>query len=124
MLSPTPPHATALRRAYTLMRSRNGHLRWWPGDTPFEVCLGAILTQNTSWKNVERAITNLKRAGALDPHRLIALLESELATLLRPAGYFNVKTRRIRSFLEVLVNRFSGDLQHAVVCRRTPELCH
>ena len=92
------------------MRRRNGHLAWWPGDTPFEVCIGAILTQNTAWTNVERAIANLKRADALDPHRLLALAESDLAQLIRPAGYFNVKARRLRAFVEILVRDFHGDL--------------
>jgi len=103
--------AKALRRAYELMRGYYGHLHWWPGETPFEVCVGAILTQNTSWQNVERAIANLKNVGRLDPRKLLALPEAELAGLLRPAGYFNVKTRRLRSFLEVLLNEFGGSLE-------------
>jgi endonuclease-3 related protein len=99
-----------LRRAYELMRERFGHQHWWPGETPFEVCVGAILTQNTAWTNVERAIANLKAAGALEPRKLLALPESKLAELIRPAGYFNVKARRLRSFLGVLVEEFGGDL--------------
>jgi len=99
-----------LRRAYPLMRVRFGHLHWWPGDTPFEICIGAILTQNTSWTNVERAIANLKAARVLEPNALFALPEAKLADLLRPAGYFNVKARRVRSFLEVLVEKFGADL--------------
>ena len=108
-MSATHP-ASALRRAYTLMRRRHGHLGWWPGDTPFEICVGAILTQNTAWVNVERAIGNLKRAAVLEPHRLLALPESGLAQLLRPAGYFNVKARRLRAFVQVLVEQFGGDV--------------
>ena len=80
------------------------------GDTPFEVCIGAILTQNTAWTNVERAIANLKRADVLDPHRLLALAAADLAQLIRPAGYFNVKARRLRAFVEILVREFHGDL--------------
>ncbi len=99
-----------LRRAYELMRARFGHQHWWPGETPFEVCVGAILTQNTAWSNVERAIANLKTARVLEPEKLFALPESELAELIRPAGYFNVKARRLRSFLRVLVETFGGDL--------------
>lgn len=87
-----------------------GHQRWWPGETPFEVCIGAILTQNTSWSNVERAITNLRAAGVLDPKRMFALREKQLAKLIRPAGYFNVKARRLRCFLRVLVEECDGDL--------------
>ncbi len=92
------------------MRAHFGHQHWWPGETPFEVCVGAILTQNTSWSNVERAIANLKAAGVLEPRRLFALSEASLAGLLRPAGYFNVKARRLRSFLRVLAEEYGGDL--------------
>jgi endonuclease-3 related protein len=100
-----------LGRAYKLMRARFGHQHWWPGETPFEVCVGAILTQNTAWTNVERALANLKAACVLEPARLFALPESRLAGLIRPAGYFNVKARRLRSFLRVLVEDFGGDLK-------------
>jgi endonuclease-3 related protein len=100
----------ALRHAYRLMRSHFGHQHWWPGETPFEVCVGAILTQNTSWSNVERAIANLKAASVLEPKKLFALSESQLAALIRSAGYFNVKARRLRSFLRVLVEQFGGHL--------------
>ncbi|MGA3284412.1 MAG: endonuclease III domain-containing protein [Verrucomicrobiota bacterium] len=99
-----------LRRAYELMRARFGHQHWWPGETPFEVCVGAILTQNTAWSNVERAIANLKAARVLEPGRLFALPEPKLAELIRPAGYFNVKARRLRAFLRMLVETFGGDL--------------
>ena len=100
-----------LRRAYELMRARFGHQHWWPGETPFEVCVGAILTQNTAWTNVERAIANLKTARMLEPQKLFALPEAKLAQLIRPAGYFNVKARRLRSFLRVLVEECGGDLK-------------
>lgn len=73
---------------------------WWPGETPIEVAVGAILTQNTAWTNVEKAIANLKRAGALSYGALHKLPQDELAALIRPAGYFNVKARRLKSFLD------------------------
>ena len=100
-----------LRRAYGLMRARFGHQHWWPGDTPSEICVGAILTQNTNWGNVERAVANLKAARVLEPKRLFALPQRKLARLIRPAGYFNMKARRLRSFLRVLVGEFGGDLK-------------
>lgn len=100
----------SLRRAYVLMRERFGHLQWWPGETPFEVCVGAILTQNTNWTNVERAISNLKAAGVLEPRKLFALPAGELAQLIRPAGYFNIKAQRLRAFLKVLVEDYGGEL--------------
>src|SRR4029453_12495277 len=93
----------SLRRAYALMRAKHGHQNWWPAETPFEVCVGAILTQNTAWKNVAQAILRLRTAGALEPGVMYALPESELAQLVRPAGYFNVKARRLRAFLQVLI---------------------
>jgi endonuclease III related protein len=105
-----PAAAPALRRAYDLMREYFGHLQWWPGETPFEVCVGAILTQNTAWTNVERAIGNLKAAGVLAPQPMLALPEADLAALIRPAGYFNVKARRLRAFLRVLVEDFGGEI--------------
>jgi len=100
-----------LRRAYKLMRAHFGHQQWWPGETSFEVCVGAILTQNTSWTNVERAIANLKSVGVLGARIMFALPEAELAQLIRPAGYFNVKARRLRAFLRVLVEEFHGELE-------------
>ena len=100
----------ALRRAYGLMRGRFGHLHWWPGETPFEECVGAILTQNTAWSNVERAIANLKGARVLEPRRLFGLSVGRLAGLIRPAGYFNVKARRLRAFLRVLVEGYGGEV--------------
>ena len=107
----SPKTKNDLRRAYQLMRARFGHQHWWPGETAFEVCVGAILTQNTAWTNVERAIANLKAARVLEPGKLFALPEPKLAELIRPAGYFNVKARRLRSFLRVLVETFGGDLK-------------
>jgi endonuclease-3 related protein len=92
------------------MRDHFGHLGWWPGDTPFEIAVGAILTQNTAWTNVEKAVANLKRARVLAPRPLYALPELELAQLLRPAGYFNVKARRLRNFLRVLVEEFDASM--------------
>lgn len=104
------PTAAVLRRAYDHMRAAQGHQHWWPGRTPFEVCVGAILTQNTSWKNVERAIRRLDQAGALDPQVLHATPHATLAEWVRPAGYFNVKARRLAAFVATLVNDHQGSL--------------
>lgn len=101
---------SALREAYVRTRAAQGHQHWWPGETPFEVCVGAILTQNTAWTNVERAIARLKSAGVLTPEALHALPEETLAEFLRPAGTFRVKARRLRAFLEVLVGECHGSL--------------
>jgi endonuclease III related protein len=116
-----PPPARLLRRAYDLMCARFGHQHWWPGETPFEVCVGAILTQNTAWSNVERAIANLKAAQGLEPRKLFTLPEAKLAQLIRPAGYFNVKAQRLRSFLRVLVEDYDADL-HRLFAGKTPQV--
>ena len=71
---------------------------WWPADKPFEVMVGAILTQNTSWTNVEKAIANLKQAKALTCSKMIKMSDEQLALSLKPAGYFNVKARRLKNF--------------------------
>lgn len=102
--------AASIQAAYRLMRRHYGHLHWWPGETPFEVCVGAILTQNTNWANVAKAIANLKAAHLLEPQKLYALPEARLAQLIRPAGYFNVKARRLKAFLNSLVEAYQGDL--------------
>lgn len=99
-----------LLEMYGRMRTHFGHLGWWPGDTPFEVAVGAILTQNTAWKNVEKAISNLKSAGALKPGAMNNLSRRELASLIRPAGYFNVKAGRLSNFLEFLFDNYGGDM--------------
>ena len=87
-----------------------GPQHWWPGETPFEVCVGAILTQNTNWKNVEKAINNLRTHDLLSPKKLYALQPGQLAELIRPAGYFNIKTKRLRAFLKFLIDDYDGDL--------------
>jgi endonuclease-3 related protein len=104
-------HNSSLAAAFTLLRRHFGPQHWWPGDTPFEVCVGAILTQNTAWTNVEKAIANLRRGRVLSPRKMRVLSHVELAGLIRPAGYFNVKTRRLRSFLDFLHTAFRDDLQ-------------
>lgn len=87
---------------YDAMLEALGPSHWWPGETPFEVAVGAILTQNTSWSNTARAIANLRAAGALTPTALAALPDTRLAELIRPAGYFRLKAARLKSFLRFL----------------------
>ena len=108
---------------YHLLLDAFGPQHWWPGETPFEIALGAILTQNTSWSNVERAIANLKAAGLLDANRLHALDMEQLETLIRPAGYFRVKAKRLRNFTTWLCDRYEGDMQthEAVATNRLRE---
>ena len=84
---------------------------WWPGETPFEVMVGAILTQNTAWTNVEKAIGNLKERGLLSFAAMVTLPHAELAELIRPCGYFNVKAHRLHNLLALIRERFDGDLE-------------
>lgn len=99
-----------LAEIFTKLLDRYGPQHWWPGDSPFEVMVGAILTQNTNWTNVERAIQNLKKEKVLDLKAMLDLEEAGLAQLIRPAGYFNVKARRLRAFLQFLQESFAGDI--------------
>lgn len=101
-----------LNDIYDLLFERFGPQKWWPGDTPFEVMVGAILTQNTNWANVERAIANLKKAKALAPDKLHKLDIRKLAELIRPAGYFNIKAGRLKSFIDWLFENYAGKLQN------------
>ncbi|MDD5044575.1 MAG: endonuclease III domain-containing protein, partial [Candidatus Omnitrophica bacterium] len=80
-----------LNKIYARLYQRFGPQGWWPGDSPFEVMVGAILTQNTSWQNVARAITNLKKEKALSAKKLNSLKPQKLAQLIRSAGYYNIK---------------------------------
>jgi len=100
-----------LTEIYQLLYERFGPQHWWPGETQFEIIVGAILTQNTSWANVEKAIANLKSADRLTPEALRALDHAQLAELIRPAGYFNVKAKRLMSFLNWLFENYGGRLQ-------------
>lgn len=99
-----------LRDYYRWLRAHFGHQHWWPGETPFEICVGAVLTQNTAWSNVEKAIGNLKRARALSPQALHRLSERQIATLIRPSGYFNIKARRLKHFVNFLFAEYKGNL--------------
>jgi endonuclease-3 related protein len=95
---------------YHTLLSFFGEQGWWPADTPFEVVVGAILTQNTAWRNVEQAIENLKGEGVLTPRSLQGVDESRLAELIRPAGYYNLKARRLKSLMEFLAGGYGGNL--------------
>jgi endonuclease-3 related protein len=75
-----------------------GPQHWWPGDTPFEIMVGAILTQNTAWSNVEKAIANLVAKDKLYPQAIVNARHDQLAGWLRPSGYFNIKAERLKSF--------------------------
>lgn len=103
--------AGTLLKAYRLLFEAYGPQHWWPGETPFEVIVGALLTQNTSWRNVERAIANLRQEDLLDPRRLYDLPTAELEELLRPAGYFRLKAQRLKRLLALIVEQYGGSLE-------------
>ncbi|MFH1478759.1 MAG: endonuclease III domain-containing protein [Candidatus Omnitrophota bacterium] len=100
-----------LLKIYRLLYKRFGPQRWWPGDTRFEIIVGAILTQNTNWGNVEKAIKNLKKAKALNVKALTVLSKKSLASLIRPAGYFNIKAGRLKNFVDFLNCGYKGSLK-------------
>jgi len=99
-----------LLKIYQKMFDAFGPRQWWPGETPFEVVIGAILTQNTNWSNVEKAIKNLKTASKLSPEGIYGLSITELAELIKPSGFFNVKAKRVKAFINWLFSRYEGNL--------------
>ncbi|MBI5075154.1 MAG: endonuclease III domain-containing protein [Nitrospirae bacterium] len=99
-----------LLNIYRKLFAAFGHQHWWPGDSPFEVAVGAILTQNTNWSNVEKAIANLKREKALSAEKLHRMPALHLAGLIRPAGYFNVKAKRLKNFIDLLHEEYQGSM--------------
>ncbi len=99
-----------LQSAYQKLFKHFGPQHWWPGETPFEIIVGAILTQNTNWGNVEKAIRNLKHEKVLTPQALHQISQSKLAALIKPAGYFNVKAKRLKNFIDYLFAEYDGSL--------------
>jgi endonuclease-3 related protein len=88
-----------------------GPQHWWPADGPFEVAIGAILTQNTNWQNVEKAISNLKNQGILNAEAIHSTPLQTLARFIKPAGYYNVKARRLKAFVQFLIEEFRGKIE-------------
>ncbi len=99
-----------LRDVFWRLLDHFGPLHWWPAETPFEVVVGAILTQNTAWRNVEYAIANLRRAGRLEVGALLELPAADLEALIRPAGFFRQKALCLQGFVRVLIEDHGGDL--------------
>ncbi|MCX8206030.1 MAG: endonuclease III domain-containing protein [Candidatus Micrarchaeota archaeon] len=85
-------------KAFRILYSEYGRQHWWPAETPFEVCVGAILTQNTSWKNVEKAIANLRKMRLLSPEAMLSCEDGVLEAAIRPAGFYSQKARRLKEF--------------------------
>lgn len=113
--------SATLKKTYNKLFKAFGKQRWWPGETAFEIIVGAILTQNTAWTNVEKAIHNLKKAKLLNPKKIHDLSHAELAKYIRPAGYFNIKAKRLKHFLNYLFDDYGGNLKK-MLRKRTDSL--
>lgn len=100
-----------LLKIYNLLYSCFGPQHWWPGATPFEVIIGAILTQSANWSNVELAIANLKKAKVLSPKGLYQIKTPKLQQLIRPSGYFRAKAKKVKAFVKHLVENYNGSLK-------------
>ncbi len=111
MKSAEPSLRKALLRIFDTLSQHYGPTHWWPGDTPFEIAIGAILTQNTAWTNVEKAIVNLKKEALLSPKHLVEASEEVVQAALRPSGYFRQKTERVRLFSEHLLQHYQGSIR-------------
>ena len=104
-------------RIYERLLARYGAQNWWPADSPFEVMVGAVLTQATAWTNVEKAIANLRDADALSPSAVREMDAARLEALIKPSGFFRVKAKRLRALCEFVGERYADDLN---AMRREP----
>ena len=102
--------AGRLRRMHDLLMAAYGPQQWWPAKTSFEVIVGAYLTQNTSWKAVERSLENLRAAGALSVDGMRAILPEDLADAIRPSGFYTRKAPALKAFVHLLDKEFAGSL--------------
>lgn len=100
-----------LPQLYRLLLEHYGDLRWWPGETPFEIAAGAVLTQATNWRNVEKAIRNLKEQGLLSPDAVARVRMEKLEEAIRPSGFFRVKAKRLRAFAEFVHGTPGGTME-------------
>ena len=103
-----------LRSVYGCLDAHFGDLHWWPGDSPIEIIVGAILTQSTSWHNVEKAIEALKDRELLSVSRIIEANDKVLAEVIRPSGYYNVKAIRLKNFCHFVQENYGGSLENMV----------
>jgi endonuclease III related protein len=109
------PANDGVTEVYKRLRLHRGPAGWWPADTPFEVCVGAILVQNTAWPNVEKALRSLRAAGRLSYEGLAGLRHEELAALIRPSGCYNVKAKRLAAFVDFLGREHGGRVEAMAV---------
>jgi len=110
-----------IRRYYQALSRAWGPQHWWPAETQFEVIVGAYLTQNTAWTNVERALENLRQANLLSVDRVRRVRQARLERLIRPSGYFRQKAKRLKTFVQFLDKKYGGSLD-LLFSRPTEEL--
>jgi len=108
--TPAPETLPILPQYFDALFQAHGEQHWWPGQTPFEVIVGAILVQNTTWVNAARAIANLRQANLLTPSALERVPQAKVARLVRSSGYFRQKARKLKAFLKFLQKEHSGSL--------------
>ncbi len=108
--NPKTHTALKLMEMFDLLLAHYGPRNWWPAETALEMMVGAILTQNTNWKNVEKAIENLKKKSLISLDALYSVSTAELAQEIRQAGYYNIKARRLKNLINFIVNHYHGDL--------------
>ncbi len=94
---------------YHCLFNKFGPQYWWPGDSPFEIMIGAILTQNTNWKNVEKAINNIKKAKLMNPQKLLKNMD-RIPDLIKPSGFYRLKSKRLIAFLKYFVENYEGNI--------------
>ncbi len=99
------------QQIYQKLYDQFGPQNWWPAETPFEVIIGAILTQNTSWSNVEKAIDNLKKEGLINPEKLWEIENEKLEELIRSSGYYRQKAKKLKNFMNLLWEKYEGKIQ-------------
>lgn len=104
-----PENSNPFLRVYDRLYNYYGSQEWWPGETPLEVMVGAVLTQNTNWANVEKAIVNLKDAGLLSFPDLREMPLKRLAEYIRPSGYYNIKARRLKNLFQMIDDEYEGE---------------
>lgn len=100
------------QEVYRLLYEHFGPQGWWPSETPFETMVGAVLTQNTSWSNVAKAIAGLKDAGLMSYESLSLCSVDEIAQYIKSSGYYNLKAKRLRNLLDMIENQYDGRLEH------------
>jgi len=105
-----PRHDNIFYEIFKKLYAFYGPQHWWPAQTRLEMIIGAILTQNTSWKNVEKAIRNIKKEGALKVRCLESIKPAKLAALIRSSGYYNIKAARVKNFIRYLQTAYQGSL--------------